>query len=147
MHLLPRGWWQVLRRAFAESSADNVSILAGGVAYFSFLALFPALVAALTLYGLVADPATITRQVGALAGALPREAQPIVTGALEPLTASGGSTLGIGLVVSVLAALWSASGGTTATRPRASSTNTMAPSVRASAVPRSRRNPRVSSSS
>lgn len=108
----PRGWWQVLRRAFAESSADNVSILAGGVAYFSFLALFPALVAALTLYGLVADPATITRQVGALAGALPREAQPIVTGALEPLTASGGSTLGIGLVVSVLAALWSASGGT-----------------------------------
>lgn len=108
----PRGWWQVLRRAFAESSADNISILAGGVAFFAFLAVFPALIAALTLYGLVADPTTVAGQVQDLAAGLPRDAQPLVAGTLQSLTAPGGSTLGIGLVVSVLAALWSASGGT-----------------------------------
>jgi len=36
-----RDWWQVLRRGFAKSQADNVSILAGGVAFFAFLAVFP----------------------------------------------------------------------------------------------------------
>jgi membrane protein len=108
----PRGWWQVVRRAFAESSADNIAILAGGVAFFAFLSLFPALIAALTLYGLVADPATVARQVEDLAAGLPRDTQPIVAGTLQSLTSPEGTALGIGLIVSVLLALWSASGGT-----------------------------------
>jgi len=91
-----RGWWQVLRRAFAESSADNVSMLAGGVAYFSFLAIFPALIAAVTLYGLVADPATVAQQVGDLAASLPREAQPLITDQLASAASGGGGALGIG---------------------------------------------------
>lgn len=108
----PRGWWQVVRRAFTESGADNVSMLAGGVAFFAFLALFPALIAASTLYALFADPATVSRQVQDLAGALPQEAQPLVAGTLQSLTAPEGTTLGVGLAVSVLVALWTASGGT-----------------------------------
>jgi membrane protein len=108
----PRGWWQVVRRAFKEGSADNVSMLAGGVAFFAFLAIPPAIIAALTLYGLFADPETVSRQVGALAAALPAETQPLVAGLLNSLTAPGGGALGIGLVVSLLGALWSASGGT-----------------------------------
>ncbi|RZT85791.1 membrane protein [Pseudonocardia sediminis] len=107
----PRGWWQVLRRAFAESSADNVSMLAGGVAYFGFLAIFPALIAGVTLYGLVADPATVTRQVQDLTALLPQEAQPLITDQLTSIASGGGSALGIGLVVSLLAAVWSASSG------------------------------------
>src|SRR5215218_8411658 len=70
----PRGWWQVTRRSFAEAKADNVPILAGGVAFFAFLALFPAMIAALTLYGLVADPAQVAEQIQGLAGALPESA-------------------------------------------------------------------------
>ncbi|MET0190280.1 MAG: YihY/virulence factor BrkB family protein, partial [Pseudonocardia sediminis] len=107
----PRGWWQVLRRAFAESSADNVSMLAGGVAYFGFLAIFPALIAGVTLYGLVADPATVTRQVQDLTALLPQEAQPLITDQLTSIASGGGSALGVGLVVSLLAAVWSASSG------------------------------------
>lgn len=106
----PRGWWQVIRRAFAESSADNVSILAGGVAFFTFLSLLPALIAALTLYGLVADPATVARQVQDLAAGLPQDTQSLA-GTLQSLTTPGGTALGVGLVVSTLLALWSASGG------------------------------------
>lgn len=112
MERTARGWWQVLRRAFAESSADNVSMLAGGVAFFAFLAVFPALIAALTLYGLIADPATVARRMEDLAAALPQQAQPLVTGRLQALAAPQGTALGIGLVVSVPAALWNASGGT-----------------------------------
>jgi membrane protein len=108
----PRGWWQVVRRAVKESSADNVPMLAGGVAFFAFLAVFPALIAAITLYGLVADPAQVTAQVESLASGLPQEAQPLVTEQLTTLAAGSGGALGVGLVVSLLAALWSASSGT-----------------------------------
>jgi membrane protein len=108
----PRGWWQVLRRAYAESQADNVSILAGGVAFFAFLAVFPTLIAALTLYGLVADPAQITQQVDSLAGALPPDTRQLIDQQLTALTSSSGGALTFGLVISLAAALWSASSGT-----------------------------------
>ena len=107
-----RGWWQVTRRAFKECSADNVPMLAGGVAFFAFLAIFPAIIAALTLYGLIADPQTVAAQVRDLSAVLPQQAQPIVADQLQSVTATSGRALGIGLVVSLLAALWSASSGT-----------------------------------
>lgn len=109
----PRGWWQVVRRALGESKADNVPMLAGGVAFFAFLALFPAIIAAVMLYGLVADPATAAAQVEAFAAGLPRDAQPIIRDQLAAVTSSSQGALGIGLVLALLAALWSASSGTT----------------------------------
>ena len=108
----PRGWWQVIKRAFRESSADNVPMLAGGVAFFAFLAVFPALIAALTLYGLLADPAQVAQQVQNIAAALPRSAQPLLTEQLTSVTQSSGGALTAGLAISLLAALWSASSGT-----------------------------------
>jgi membrane protein len=107
-----RGWWQVTKRAFAEGKTDNVPILAGGVAFFAFLALFPALIAALTLYGLVADPATVAGQISSLAQGLPETARPLIVDQLNSVASGSGGALGIGLIVSLLAALWSASGGT-----------------------------------
>jgi membrane protein len=108
----PRGWWQVVRRALKESGADNVPMLAGGVAFFAFLAIFPAIIAALTLYGLVADPQTVAAQVRDLSAALPQQAQPIVADQLQSVASASGGTLGFGLVISLLAALWAASSGT-----------------------------------
>lgn len=108
----PAGWWQILRRGVAESGRDNVAMMAGGVAFFAFLAAFPALIATVTVYGLVADPARVDEQVGSLAGALPRSAQPLLTEQLAALTSSAGGALSLGLVVSLLAAVWSASSGT-----------------------------------
>lgn len=107
-----RGWFQVTKRAFAEGKKDNVSILAGGVAFFAFLALFPAIIAALSLYGLVADPATVADQVTQLAQLLPETARPLVVDQLNSVAAGSGGALGLSLIISVLAALWSASGGT-----------------------------------
>jgi membrane protein len=87
-------------------------MLAGGVAFFAFLAVFPALIAGLTLFGLVADPAQVAQQVETLAATLPREAQPLIVDQLRSVVAGSDGALGIGLVVSLLAAIWSASSGT-----------------------------------
>ncbi|MET3962422.1 uncharacterized BrkB/YihY/UPF0761 family membrane protein [Marmoricola sp. OAE513] len=58
-----RGWVQVAKRAWAEGKEDQVTLLAAGVAFYAFMALFPALIAAVLLYGLVRDPADIRAQV------------------------------------------------------------------------------------
>lgn len=107
-----RGWWQVLKRAVQESSNDNVSMLAGGVAFFAFLSLFPTLIAALTLYGVVAEPAQVTQQMQRFSTALPASSQQLITGQLTAIAQSSGGALTVGLVVSLLVALWSASSGT-----------------------------------
>jgi membrane protein len=108
----PRGWWQVVKRAVKESGRDNVPMLAAGVAFFGFLAIFPAMIAALTLYGLVADPQTVAAQVGDLSAALPQQAQPIIADQLQSVASTSGGALSIGLVIALLAAVWSASSGT-----------------------------------
>jgi membrane protein len=107
-----KGWWQVTRRAFKESSADNVGILAGGIAYAAFLALFPALIAGISLFGLVADPATIAQQAEGVLAALPETAQPLLRDQIVALTQTPSGALSFSLVVSILLALWSASAGT-----------------------------------
>ena len=107
-----KGWLQVTKRAFKESSADNVGILAGGVAYFGFISIFPALIAGISLYGLVADPATIAQQGAGVVAALPQEAQPLLRDQLTSIASTSGGALGFSLIISILLALWTASGGT-----------------------------------
>ncbi|MDQ3762880.1 MAG: YihY/virulence factor BrkB family protein [Actinomycetota bacterium] len=107
-----RGWWQVLRRAIRASQEDNIPLLAAGVAFFGFLAVFPALIALVTLVGLVADPAQITQQVQSFTAGLPQDSQRLISEQLTAITQSSGGALTVGLVVSLLAALWSASSGT-----------------------------------
>jgi len=110
----PKGWLDVGKRTMKEVSSDNVSLLAAGCAYFAMLALFPTLIAAVTLYSLVADPGTLQNQINSIASALPEGGQ-IIEQQLRDLTGDGGRATGvlsIGLVISLLGALWSASGGT-----------------------------------
>lgn len=105
------GWRQIAVRAWQQASSDNISILAGGVAFAGFLAIFPALIAALTIYGLVADPARARQQIADFASALPQSTQDLVTDQLSAVATGSGGALTAGLVISVLAALFSASGG------------------------------------
>ena len=105
------GWRQIVKRAWAEHKADNMPIIAGGVAFFGFLSIFAALIALLSLYGLVATPETVARQVEDLSAQLPDAAAEIIENQLNAIVANSGSALTFGLIVSILAALWSASGG------------------------------------
>ena len=105
-----RGWLQVVKRGWAEAKTDQVPLLGAGVAFYGFLALFPSLIALVLLYGLVVDPATIANQVGQLTAGLPEDATKIITDQLT-LASTRETGAGIGLAVSVLLALWAASGG------------------------------------
>jgi membrane protein len=106
-----RGWKQVLKRAWAEHKADNMPIIGGGVAFFGFLAIFPAMIAMFNLYGLAASPETVARQVADLSAQLPESAADLIGDQLTQIVENDSSALTVGLVVSILLALWSASGG------------------------------------
>ncbi len=105
------GWKQILRRALRETKEDNIPMLAAGVAFFGFLALFPGLIAAVTLYGLVADPAQVQEQISGLTQALPGESAQLLQDQARDVASQPERGLGVGLVVSLLVALVSASGG------------------------------------
>jgi len=106
-----KGWWQITRRSFKEVGSDNLSLIAKGVAFSWFLALFPGLIAAVSIYGLVTSPAEVQSQVASLSSTLPDSAQALITTQLKSLASSSNGALTIGLIVSVAIALWSASAG------------------------------------
>ena len=106
-----RGWKLVLKRAWAENNADNMPIIAGGVAFFGFLAIFPALIALISIYGLVASPEQAAEQVESFTSGLPEAARELIAEQVTAVTENAGGALTVSLIVSILAALWSASGG------------------------------------
>ncbi len=106
-----RGWFAVLRRTLREIGRDHLTLLAGGVAYAWFLALFPGLIAAVMTYGLVTDPAQVGQQIDELSTGLPADAQSLLTDQLRSIASGSEQGLGIALAVSIALALWSASAG------------------------------------
>ena len=113
-HIPLKGWWQVAQRVWSESNRDNLSVVAAGCAFFALAAIFPALSALISLYGLTADPATVEQQFQMLGSVLPPQAYGIVIEQIHRISAASNGTLGWGLVVSLLLALWSANAGTQA---------------------------------
>jgi membrane protein len=107
----PRGWKDILWRAWAEISDQNLFLIAGGVTYAVLLALFPGLAALVSLYGLVFATAQIEKQVAALSGVLPAPMQELLSQQLHSLVESSSGALGVAAIVGLLVALWSASRG------------------------------------
>ena len=103
-----RGWWDILMRVRENISRHNVSLVAAGMAFYTFLAIPAAITALVSLYGLIFDPRNVERQVQAMQGILPAEVVKLLSDQLQAITSHPSSTLGIGLVVSVTLALWSA---------------------------------------
>ncbi len=81
------------------------------MAFFGLIAIVPALVALVSLFGLLAEPGEVQRQVADNLAAAPREVRQLVVDQLEGVTTASSTGLGIGLVVGVALALWSASSG------------------------------------
>lgn len=103
-----RGWWDVVWRVQAQLDADNVSIVAGGLALFALLAVFPSLAAAVAIYGLVASPEAIAAQLQAFSGLLPPATLDILQNQLQQLVSQRNQTLSIGVVIGIVVAMWSA---------------------------------------
>jgi membrane protein len=101
-----------LKRVVVELKRDHVSLLAAGVAFKGLLALFPAMVAAISIWGLLASPEQISQQLSGLLGALPDDASALIEEQMTTVAEGATGTLSVALAVSTLIALWSASGGT-----------------------------------
>jgi membrane protein len=106
---LPKGaWFDVLRRTFAEFSADNMTDWAAALTYYGILAIFPALIVLVSILGLIGTSATkpLLDNLGTFA---PGPAHQVLANALHGLTQSK-SGAGIVFVVGLAGALWAASG-------------------------------------
>lgn len=97
--------------AWQQASARQASLLAAGVAFYLFTSLFPAMIAAISLYGLFASPATVAHQTARISDLLPADAASLINGQLESLTSSNGTALSFGALLALLLAVYAASGG------------------------------------
>ena len=106
-----RGWKDILWRVYEQFQHDRVMAVAAGVTFYALLALFPAVAALVSIYGLFADPATIQEHLNTLSGVLPGGALEVVGEQVKRIASKGGGALGFGFVFGLAVSLWSANAG------------------------------------
>jgi membrane protein len=111
-HIPWRGWWHIARRVWWSIGEDNIPLMAAGLAFYSMLALFPLLIAAITVYGLVSDPGEVPRTLELITGTMSGGAGEIIGDQLEQIVAASPGALTWGLAASLAVIMWSASTGT-----------------------------------
>lgn len=105
------GWKDILLRTYQQIDEDRVLATAAGVVFYGLLAVFPAITALVSSYGLFADPSTISSNLQSLALMLPEGSFAIVQDQIARVLAKGTSTLGLTFVFGLLVAIWSANAG------------------------------------
>jgi membrane protein len=108
---LPRGTWKdTLKRTVSEFKEDKLNHWGAALTYYAVLSLFPALLVMVSLVGLFADPARVTKVLTDTVSQLgPETAAQTFQGPIESITSNRGAA-GVVFVVGVVAALWAASG-------------------------------------
>jgi membrane protein len=106
---LVKRYWGLIKRVSDEADADDADIVAAGLAFYGILGLFPALLAMVSLYGLVADPIAIQNAIYSIARSLPPAGRDLVIGELSNFIARDSSSLSLSMALGLLAVLWSAS--------------------------------------
>lgn len=107
----PRGWRDILWRVGREIFVDRLPSVAGGVTFYALLAIFPAIAAFVSLYGLFADVATVQAQLAQMSGVFPASVVQIVGDQMLRLAGQQDGKLTIALIVSLLVSVWSANAG------------------------------------
>ncbi|MFD2517031.1 YihY/virulence factor BrkB family protein [Salinimicrobium flavum] len=106
------GWKTIFLRVKDEIGENNVSIVSAGVAFYAFLAVFPAIGAMVSIYGLAMNPQSIQSQLSQLAAVMPQQAFEIIKSQLENLVSTSGKALGWSMAIGILFSIWSANKGT-----------------------------------
>jgi len=106
-----KGWKDIVWRSYEEMNKDRILAVAAGVTYFGLLALFPAITALVSMYGLFADAATINDHLTAMSGFLPGGALDVIGDQVKRITAQGEGTLGFAFFFGLALSLWSANAG------------------------------------
>ena len=106
-----KGWKDIVLRIYHGITEDRILAIAAGVTFFVLLAIFPGIAALIALYGLYADPQTISQHLNAASGVLPEGGLQILREQLERLASQPPQRLGLAMVIGLAIALWSANGG------------------------------------
>lgn len=101
------GWRDILLRVRNRLDTDNLGLIAGGVAFFFLLAIFPAISAMVAIYGLVNDPTDMQEQFQSFSQLLPTEASEIILSQLQEVTRQSSASLSMGALLGMLFAFWS----------------------------------------
>jgi membrane protein len=106
-----KGWKDILWRTYRQIVENRLLAVAAGVVFYGLLAVFPAVTALVSLYGLFASPAAIGDQLSFAAGILPQGAVDILREQIGHLASGSGAKLGFGFIFGLVVALWSANAG------------------------------------
>jgi len=106
------GWKTILLGIKDRVKENNVGIVSAGIAFFAFLAIFPAIMALLSIYGLAMDPENVQRQISSFSEMMPEQAFGIVKEQIKQFTSTSGTALGWGTTLGILFSLWTANKGT-----------------------------------
>lgn len=110
-HIPPRGWRDIVWRVGREIFVDRLPSVAGGVTFYALLAIFPAIGAFVSLYGLFADVATVQGQLAQMTRVFPASVVQIVGDQMLRLADQQEGKLTIAFIISLLVSIWSANAG------------------------------------
>ena len=105
------GWKDILWRTYARIGDDRLLAVAAGVVFYGLLAIFPAITALVSLYGLFAKASTISEHLSLASGVLPAGGMEIIQEQINRITAKGDAKLSIAFASSLALTLWSANAG------------------------------------
>ena len=103
-----KGWKDLLFTLYGNIGKHRIFTMAGGITFYSIIALFPAIAALVALYSLFADPEAIRHNLDELGGILPGGAIQVIGGELHHIASQKGKTLGSAFAIGFAVALWSA---------------------------------------
>ncbi len=105
------GWMDIAKRTIKEIGQDRVVSFAGGITFFALLALFPAITALVSIYGLFADRNDVAEHLNLLAAFVPQGGLEIIGDQITRIASADAKALGFASFFSIAIALWSANGG------------------------------------
>lgn len=106
-----RAWTEIARLLYGAIGQHRVVSIAAGVSFFALLAMFPAVAALVSVYGIFADPGTIRAQLDNLSSLLPAGAIEVIGDELSRVASGGKTTLGTAFLFTLALSVWSANAG------------------------------------
>jgi membrane protein len=106
-----RGWRDILWRMWTQIGDDNMFIIAAGVAFYAMLAIFPAITSFVSLFGLITEASQVQDQFANFRDVMPEDAWSLLNDQLTAVVSASAESLGVGAIVGLLVALWTAGAG------------------------------------
>jgi len=105
------GWKDILWRTYNEMNSDRLLSIAGGVAFFILFAIFPAITALVSAYGLFFNASAIGQNLSLMNDVVPANVLDILREQATRIASQSNGALSIGVIAGILVMLWSAMGG------------------------------------